>query len=163
MLPSINVDRVKAVTDDMFAVVQSESNSERGLRIDTDSAVAMLAAVVVNESGMRESVENCKTNGDGGRSIGLGQVMKGLNWEGHTRKEICSNRKLQLTLALRVLDRCWTRTPKADSMFRCYTSGDAAVQSHAARRELNTYLKLKKAITLVKPKVIMVADANKTN
>ena len=152
MLPSINVDRVNAVTDDMFTVVREESNSEKKLSMEQDTAIALLAAVVVNESGMRESVEKCKTNGDGGKSIGLGQVMKGINWEGHTRAQICSNRKLQLKLALHVLDRCWSRTPQAAPTFRCYTSGSAAVDSHAANRGHKLYLKLSKVISSEKSK-----------
>lgn len=153
MLPSINVDRISAVTDDIFAVVHEESNSEKKLSMDNDTAAALLAAVVVNESGMRESVEKCKTNGDGGKSIGLGQVMKGINWEGHTRAQICANRKLQLKLALHVLDRCWSRTPQAAPTLRCYTSGSAAVNSHAANRGHKLYLKLSNVISSVKLKL----------
>lgn len=153
MLPTVKVDRVNAVTDDMFAVVQEESNSVKGLSMQDETAVALLAAVVVNESGMRESVEKCRINGDGGKSIGLGQVMKGVNWEGYTREQICSNRKLQLKLALHVLDRCWARTPQAAPALRCYTSGSAATDSTAARKELKTYYKLSSIISSVKSKL----------
>lgn len=146
-VPSVNVDRVGAITEDIFAVVETESHSEKGLRMDSETAVALLAAAIVNESGLKESVEKCSTNGDGGRSVGLGQVMRGRNWEGHTRSEICSSRTLQLTLALHVLNRCWAQTPRADATFRCYVAGNAAIHSDAAKRELKTYLKYKKTLS----------------
>lgn len=152
MLPSIDADRIKSVTNDVFAVVKQEASSKRGLQLEHDTAVAMLTSVIINESGMRESVETCKITGDGGLSIGLGQVMRGPNWEGHSKKEICSNRKLQLTLALHVLDRCWAGSTRADSTFRCYTSGSSAMKSAAADKELKTYLKIKSVLATAKSK-----------
>lgn len=147
VLPKTGQDRLRVVTEDIVAVVNEEiSNGGLKSTIKNREALAMLAAAVTYESGFREAVEKCKVNGDGGRSIGLGQVMIGQNWEGHSRKEICSDRKLQLKLALHVIDRCWQRTPKADSSFRCYTSGDAAKDSHTAKKELSIYRKLKAAI-----------------
>ena len=66
MLPSIHADRIKSVTNDVFAVVKQEASSKRGLQLEHDTAVAMLTSVIINESGMRESVETCKITGDGG-------------------------------------------------------------------------------------------------
>lgn len=146
-LPKIDEERLRAVTDDMIAVVEDESkNSLFKSNIKSDEALAMLTAAVLNESGFSADVENCKINGDGGKSIGLGQVMRGQNWEGHSRKNICSDRKLQLRLALHVIDKCWSRTPRPDAAFRCYTSGDAAKDSKTARREYNSYRKFKNVI-----------------
>lgn len=147
VLPKTSQDRLRVVTEDMVAVVKEEiSNGGLKSTISEKEALTMLAAAVTHESGFRESVENCRVNGDGGKSIGLGQVMIGQNWEGHTRKEICSSRKLQLKLALHVIDRCWLRTPRADASFRCYTSGDAAKDSHAAKKEASIYRKIKAAL-----------------
>jgi hypothetical protein len=147
VVPKISQDRLRVVTEDMVAVVDDEmTNGNLKSEIKRDEALAMLAAAVTHESGYREEVESCRLTGDGGRSIGLGQVMRGQNWQGHSRKQICSDRKLQLKLALHVIDKCWTRTPRASASFRCYTSGDAAKDSHTAKKEFKTYLKIKGAL-----------------
>lgn len=149
IVPSVSEDRVKAVADDVVFVVDQEiDNGGLKSKIKRLDAIAALSAAITMESGLKESVENCKAAGDGGRSVGLGQVMRGPNWEGHSRQEICSSRKLQLKLALHVFDRCWARTPKADAAFRCYTSGDAGVDSDAAKREYSLYSRLRKSIDL---------------
>ena len=146
-LPNISKDRLMVVTDDIVAVVNEESaNGSLKSTISREDAVAALTAAVTHESGYREDVEKCAVNGDGGKSVGLGQVMIGQNWEGHTRKQICENRKLQVRLALHVIDRCWLRTPRGDAAFRCYTSGDAAKDSPVARNEFRSYRKLRHTI-----------------
>ena len=163
-LPKIDQSRLTVVTDDMTAVVEDESSN--GLlksTIKNDEALAMLTAAVLNESGFSADVENCKINGDGGRSVGLGQVMKGQNWEGHSRKKICSDRKLQLRLALHVIDKCWSRTPRPDAAFRCYTSGDASKDSKSARREYKTYLKYKNVIDKFRDEEKRVKQIEKNN
>lgn len=144
--PTVDANRISAIATDMIDVVQGEVNSKNGLHIDSDTAVFMLAAAASHESGLLESVETCKNAGDGGRSIGLGQVMSGPAWEGHSKKEICSNRKLQLQLSVRVLDKCWTKTPQPDATFRCYTAGNASIHSYAARHTLGYYKAIKKSV-----------------
>lgn len=148
-LPLVSQERIMVVTEDMVAVVKEETSNE-SLRsaLVHDDALALLTAAVVNESAFREDVETCKVSGDGGRSVGLGQVMRGQNWEGHTRNEICSDRKLQLRLALHVIDRCWERTPRPDAALRCYAAGDAAKKSSVAARELNTFRRVRPVINL---------------
>lgn len=149
MLPNVSQERLNVVTVDMVTVVEEEFDvKSMKSSITKNDALAMLAAVAVHESGLQETVETCKKSGDGGKSIGLGQVMRGQNWEGHTRKEICSNRKLQLKLALHVIDKCWQRTPRADATLRCYTSGDARVHSRAATSELKLFRQMKKTIAI---------------
>jgi hypothetical protein len=143
-VPSVSVDRVNAIAEDMVSVVEAEHTSDK--RLDSASSLAMLAAVAIHESGLRESVENCKAAGDGGKSIGLGQVMRGPNWEGHTRQEICSSRKLQLQLALHTIDRCNTKGRSMESVFRCYTSGNPSFDSAAARSEHKLFLNLRSSI-----------------
>lgn len=145
VVPHITEDRRQDVAQDIINVVTDDmKNGVLRSKIDFNDAVMMLTAAVTIESGLRESVEDCKSTGDGGKSVGLGQVMKGPNWEGHTRSEICSSRKLQLQLSLHVIDRCWERTPNGAAAFRCYTSGDAATHSRVARIEYNLYSKIKK-------------------
>jgi hypothetical protein len=144
--PTVDSNRISAIATDMVDVVQGEANSKNGLHIDSNTAVFMLAAAASHESGLLESVETCKNAGDGGRSIGLGQVMSGPSWEGHSKKEICSSRKLQLQLSVRALDKCWVKTPQPDATFRCYTAGSATIKSYAARHTLGLFNKIKKSV-----------------
>ena len=146
-LPGISQDRLRVVSNDMVSVVEEEfSNSSLKSSITRDEALPMLAAVAVGESALRADIENCKTTGDGGKSVGLGQVMRGPNWKGFSRKEICGSRRLQLKLSLHVIDMCWLRTPTPDAAFRCYTAGDHTKHSYAARKEYKEYTSVKKSI-----------------
>ena len=143
-LPGVGQDRLRVVSEDMVSVVNNEfTNGELKSNIKQEDALTMLAAVAVGESALRRDVEDCKVTGDGGRSVGLGQVMRGPNWKGYKRSEICGNRKLQLKLALHVLDACWQRSPDATSAFRCYTSGDPRKSSYVARHEFSTYKRMR--------------------
>jgi hypothetical protein len=147
---NVSQDRLRVVSQDMVSVVEEEfsKGSLRSTLTQAD-ALSMLAAVAVGESSLRSDIENCKTTGDGGRSVGLGQVMRGPNWKGHSRSEICTSRRLQLRLALHVLDACWQRTPKADASFRCYTAGDPNKNSYAARHEYKTFKKVRSSVNSV--------------
>lgn len=146
-LPGIRQDRLRVVSEDMVSVVNKEF-SDKNLRssISQEEALHMLAAVAVGESALRRDIENCKTSGDGGKSVGLGQVMRGPNWKGYTRKEICGNRKIQLKLALHVIDACWQRSSGSEASFRCYTSGNPEKNSYAAKYEYSTYRKVKSRV-----------------
>lgn len=150
MAPSVEPWRADEIAHDMVTIVQEES--QNGLHFDELTAATILGAAAVNETKLHKDAETCKTAGDGGRSIGLGQVMRGQNWQGHTKKEICSNRKLQLKLALHVMNKCWARTPRPDAAFRCYTAGNAAIDSDAAKRGNRTYLTINK---IVKEEIMM--------
>jgi hypothetical protein len=147
---NVSQDRLRVVSQDMVSVVEEEfsKGSLRSTLTQAD-ALSMLAAVAVGESSLRSDIENCKTTGDGGRSVGLGQVMRGPNWKGHSRSEICTSRRLQLRLALHVLDACWQRTPKADASFRCYTAGDPNKNSYAASHEYKTFKKVRSSMNNV--------------
>lgn len=146
LAPTVDPKRVEAIASDMVETVKIESSSKPNFHIAPEEAAYMLAAVAVHESGLLESVETCKNVGDGGRSLGLGQVMRGLSWGGHTKAEICTSRKLQLQLSLRVLDLCWEKTPQVDATFRCYTAGSASINSYAARHTLGLYKQIKKSV-----------------
>lgn len=148
MLPKIGQERFETVIDDMVTVVDSELKSgNMKSSLEREEALAMLSAAFIHESGFREEVENCKIVGDGGRSIGLGQVMRGQNWRGYKKKEICSDRKLQIKLSLHVIDKCKLQSPKPAAVFRCYTSGDASKDSHTAQKEYKSYRTIKSAIS----------------
>lgn len=150
VLPYVAPERIESIFKDIVSVVESEHTSgQMKSSITMDDSIPMLAAAAVVESGFREEVERCKLSGDGGRSIGLGQVMRGQNWEGHTKEEICTDRKLQLRLSLHVIDKCWARTPRPDYAFRCYAAGDAAKKSSTATREHHMYMRIKGALSKV--------------
>ena len=139
--------RIKVVSEDIVEVVREDfENKKLKSTIAFKDAVAMLAAAATHESGLRVSVENCHHNGDNGKSLGLGQVMRGPNWEGHSQKEICGNRKLQLRLALHVLDRCWEGTPNHEAAFRCYAAGDAKKFSWSSRNQHLMFKKIREGL-----------------
>ena len=139
-LPSISFTRSILVSQDITAVVYREFEEKNIKNIESpNTAVALLSGVVIGESGRRGDIEDCSVTGDRGRSIGLGQVMKGPNWLGHSRKEICGSRQLQLKLALRVLDFCSRGAHEQASVFRCYTSGNSKKDSYIARHENSIY------------------------
>lgn len=147
-VPHVSTDRLKVVSQDMVSVVNEEFASKTlKSKISEEDALHMLAAVAVGESSLRKDIESCKVTGDGGKSVGLGQVMRGPNWRGLTRSQICQSRQVQLRLALHVIDLCWSRNPNADAAFRCYTSGDPSKTSYAARTELSLYRKIKRDVS----------------
>lgn len=142
----VKQDRLRVVSEDIVSVVEQEvsgNSLKSGMKIE--DAIPLLAAVALGESNLRRDIETCKVTGDGGRSVGLGQVMRGPNWQGHTRTQICSNRKLQLKLALHVLDVCRLRSKDSPSVLKCYTSGDPSKNSFAARHEYALYNRLRKS------------------
>ena len=152
----VNQDRLKIISQDMISVVEQEfSNNTLKSSISKEEALHILAAVAVGESNLRTDIETCKVTGDGGRSVGLGQVMRGPNWKGMTRKQICNDRQMQLRLSLHVVDVCWQKTPSANAALRCYTSGNPYKDSYAARHELALYRKISKVVAnnLVEQKI----------
>lgn len=144
----VNQDRLKIISQDMISVVEQEFTSST-LRsgISKEEAVHVLAAVAVGESNLRPDIETCKVTGDGGRSVGLGQVMRGPNWKGMTRSQICNNRQAQLRLSLHVIDMCWEKNANANAALRCYTSGNPYKDSYAARHELALYRKISRIVS----------------
>lgn len=141
----VRQDRLRVVSEDIVSVVEEElSKNSLKSSIKKEDAVPLLAAVALGESNLRRDIETCKVTGDGGRSVGLGQVMRGPNWKGHTRSQICGNRRLQLKLALNVLDACWLRAKDAPSVLRCYTSGDPNKNSYVAKHEHSLYSRLRR-------------------
>lgn len=144
-LPGVGQDRLRVVSEDMVSVVNEEfENGTLKSGMSREDALPMLAAAAVGESALRSDIENCKISGDNGRSVGLGQVMRGPNWKGYTRKEICSNRKLQLKLSLHVLDACWLRDPGVQEAFRCYTSGNSKKITYASKHEHTLYKRVRR-------------------
>lgn len=144
----VNQDRLKIISQDMISVVEQEfSNNTLKSGISKEEALHILAAVAVGESNLRSDIETCRVTGDGGKSVGLGQVMRGPNWRGLTRKQICNDRQAQLRLSLHVVDMCWEKTPTANAALRCYTSGNPYKDSYAARHEFALYRKISNVVS----------------
>jgi hypothetical protein len=144
----VNQDRLRVISQDMISVVEQEFlNSSLKSGMTKEEALHILAAVAVGESNLRSDIETCKVTGDKGRSIGLGQIMRGPNWRGMTRKQICNDRQAQLRLSLHVIDMCWEKTPNANASLRCYTSGNPYKDSYAARHEFDLYRKISKVVS----------------
>lgn len=148
ILPGVSIERTINVANDIVEVVYQEfdNNSIKNIKTE-EEAISLLSGAVVGESGLRKDIERCLISGDRGRSIGLGQLMRGPNWGGYTRSQICNDRKLQLRLSLRALDKCAAGGSTDSSMiFRCYTSGDRRKDSSIARYENNINKSVKLSI-----------------
>jgi hypothetical protein len=146
-LKFVENERIKDISVDIIAVVDKDiATNQLKSNMSRLDAISAVSGAIIGESSFSEKVEHCKHAGDGGKSIGLGQVMRGKNWEGWKRMEICTSRQLQIRLALHVLDRCWLRTPNARATFKCYTSGDAGKDSTVARVENRYCTKIKAAL-----------------
>lgn len=143
----VDIGRIQDISADIVAVVDEDiAANQLKSNMSRLDAIAAVSGAIIGESSFSEKVEHCKHSGDGGKSIGLGQVMKGHNWEGWKRTEICASRQLQIRLALHVLDRCWLRTPNGRATFKCYTSGNAAKDSTVARVENKYYKNIKSGL-----------------
>ena len=55
-----------------------------------DTALLVLA-IYQHESGLLPEVRDCQRKGNGGRSVGLGQLMRGRAWHGHSEEEVCTS------------------------------------------------------------------------
>lgn len=97
----------------------------------------LLASIAWHESGFRKDVDTCKgpmSMGDSGRSVGLLQIIEGPNREGHTTKEICADRKLQLRLGLHVLRRAKNTCAGGPlAWLQSYGAGGCNIRNNVAR------------------------------
>jgi hypothetical protein len=96
------------------------------------SAIA-LATVARHESEFNEEIRQCRKKGDGGRSITIFQLYKGVAWDGRSEREICSEPTLAGMLALRSL-KMFAHAPTPLGMFRGYASGNINYDWMPARR-----------------------------
>src|ERR1044071_2674988 len=99
----------ESIADDISAVVMDESEPPLFTGpAGREATGVLLSAVAWHESAFRKDVDVCKgvrSKGDKGRSVGLLQVMAGPNYEGHSAREICDDRRLAIRLGLHVLRR----------------------------------------------------------
>lgn len=131
--------RYDSIATDIAAVLSDETEVPLFQGPAGREATALLLATIAwHESGFRKDVDSCKgalSRGDQGRSVGLLQVMRGPNYEGHSAKEICSDRQLAIRLGLHVLRRAKETCPGAGpkGWVQSYTSGYCGVRSGAAK------------------------------
>jgi hypothetical protein len=94
--------RVSAVAADAFETSKG-NNLFEGPR-SAEATMLLLWTIIYNESGIRPHIEVCDcTKGDGdcdhGHALGLPQLHS--EWlQGQSASDVCSNRKLQMSLAL---------------------------------------------------------------
>jgi hypothetical protein len=130
--------RYESIAEDISAVAMDESEPPlfKGPAAREATAV-LLSAVAWHESGFRKDVDICKgvrSKGDKGRSVGLLQVMKGRNYEGHSALEICQDRRLAIRLGLHVLRRAKETCHGGPRVWlQSYAAGGCSVHSSSAR------------------------------
>lgn len=130
--------RYESIAEDISAVVMDENEPPlfNGPAAREATGV-LLGAIAWHESGFRKDVDICKgarSKGDKGRSVGLLQVMKGPNYEGHSASEICQDRRLAIRLGLHVLRRAKDTCrggPRA--WLQSYAAGGCGIRSSSAR------------------------------
>lgn len=130
--------RYESIAEDISAVAMDESEPPlfKGPAAREATAV-LLSAVAWHESGFRKDVDICKgarSKGDQGLSVGLLQVMKGRNYEGHSALEICQDRRLAIRLGLHVLRRAKETCHGGPRIWlQSYAAGGCSVHSSSAR------------------------------
>jgi len=91
----------------------------------------LLYAVMYNESGMRPHIERCDcSKGDGdcdqGKAAGLPQIHKD-HFHGHSKAEICADRKLQIKLESAVLAQKKTNCGSFHLTLGGYNAGECVI------------------------------------
>jgi hypothetical protein len=137
--------RYETIADDVTAVAMDESEAPLfSGPAGREATGLLLAAVAWHESGYRRDVDQCEghlARGDHGHSVGLLQIFSGPNYEGHTAKEICEDRRLAIRLGLHVLrrakDACSRGGPSA--WLRGYASGSCTAGYASARQVCNAF------------------------
>ena len=90
--------RYESIADDISAVVMDDAEPPLFTGpAGREATGVLLSAIAWHESGFRKDVDVCKgvrSKGDNGKSIGLLQVMRGPNYEGHSATEICARSKV---------------------------------------------------------------------
>jgi hypothetical protein len=130
--------RYESIAEDISAVAMDEDEPPLFTGPAAREATAvLLSAVAWHESGFRKDVDICKgarSKGDKGRSVGLLQVMKGPNYEGHSATEICQDRRLAIRLGLHVLRRAKETCRGGPRVWlQSYAAGGCGIRSSSAR------------------------------
>jgi Transglycosylase SLT domain len=130
--------RYESIAEDISAVAMDENEPPlfKG-PAGREATAVLLSAVAWHESGFRKDVDICKgirSKGDHGLSVGLLQVMKGRNYEGHSANEICEDRRLAIRLGLHVLRRAKETCHGGPRLWlQSYAAGFCDIDSSSAR------------------------------
>ncbi len=130
--------RYESIAEDISAVAMDENEPPlfKG-PAGREATAVLLSAVAWHESGFRKDVDICKgvrSKGDNGLSVGLLQVMKGRNYEGHSAMEICQDRRLAIRLGLHVLRRAKETCRGGPRLWlQSYAAGFCGVDSSSSR------------------------------
>lgn len=108
-----------------------------------------LVAIALHESAFMREVGTCRITGDRlpwqkeweGPSITLWQIRSGKAWDGHTRRQLCTNQALAAYAAVKVL-RLYAPARMPLSFFRGYASGNSSMPTRAARKRCATWERL---------------------
>jgi len=130
--------RYESIAEDISAVVMDETEPPLFTGPAAREATGvLLSAIAWHESGFRKDVDVCKgvrSKGDNGRSVGLLQVMKGPNYEGHSAREICEDRRLAIRLGLHVLRRAKDACRGGPrNWLQSYAAGGCGIRSASSR------------------------------
>jgi hypothetical protein len=130
--------RYEAIAEDIAAVVSDETEPPLFAGpAGREATGLLLSAIAWHESGFRKDVDTCHgawSKGDNGRSVGLLQVMRGPNYEGHSAKEICADRRLAIRLGLHVLRRAKEACHGGPrSWLQSYAAGGCGKKSNVER------------------------------
>jgi hypothetical protein len=161
-----DTDRLKAIMDEAYQAAQTiaQSDTETPLTPGRPVPVArllfegpsakeahalLLYAILYNETGMRPHLERCDcTHGDGdcdhGAAAGLGQVHV-EHFQGHTKEEICADRKLQIELTSAVLDKKKAMCGSVKLTIGAYNAGDCENTDYAKHGDRVFQILLRKA------------------
>jgi hypothetical protein len=130
--------RYESIADDISAVVMDDAEPPLFTGpAGREATGVLLSAIAWHESGFRKDVDVCKgvrSKGDNGKSIGLLQVMRGPNYEGHSATEICQDRRLAIRLGLHVLRRAkesCSGPPR--TWLQSYAAGGCGIRSNVSR------------------------------
>jgi hypothetical protein len=130
--------RYESIAEDISAVVMDETEPPLFTGPAAREATGvLLSAIAWHESGFRKDVDVCKglrSKGDNGRSVGLLQVMAGPNYEGHSAREICEDRRLAIRLGLHVLRRAKDACHGGPrTWLQSYAAGGCGIRSASSR------------------------------
>jgi Transglycosylase SLT domain len=133
-----DTDRLKSIMADTYAFAEglaSTGKQTERLLFEGNAAreahAILLYSVMYNESGMRPHIERCDcTHGDGDcdqdEAAGLPQIHKD-HFRGHTKEEVCADRKLQIELASAVLAEKKTNCGSFPLTLGAYNAGGCVI------------------------------------
>jgi hypothetical protein len=129
-----DVERLKTIMSEAHAHALALGEADKLLfqgERAVEAQAILLYAVMYNESGMRPHIEHCDcSKGDGdcdhGEAFGLPQIHV-EHFRGHTRDEVCSDRRLQIELASAVLAQKKQNCERFELTIGSYNAGGCVI------------------------------------